>query len=381
MKRLTAMLLMLALTLLACAGCSGGGVETPPVALTLLPVDEMLPEGVTPLGFADANRLLVLRDGAEWRSQLGMVDLPTGRIIPLVHPDTGKTSDQRLFHAALSTRRTVMGGTRYAVVTGQVGTILVDYATGSVSLASFQADGITPWDSLLAYDASGAVSLWDPASGETRSAKVSGYGTLMAVYPQDDGLLLLFRGADVAAEEGGEPLCAPVAVFTDRGLKVLRTEKPGVMRCSGPNSLQTAQAGDALLLTVGGNVLMRDEERRYTMLLNDGEKLSMTSSDASAENRSLLSASGAWLAGVSKDGKQALICSLNDNALYTLDLTTLTFTEGTTPEGVGDDVHWPGGEYALAGGRLWRVADQNAESGEAEGAEADAEATAEPAAE
>lgn len=381
MKRLTAMLLTLALALLACAGCSGGDEETPPVALGLLPVEEMLPEGVKLLGFTDANRLLVLREDAEWRFQLGLLDLPTGRIIPLVHPDTGKPSDQRLFHAALSTCRNVMGGTRYAVLTGQIGTVLVDYSSGSVNMASFQADGITPWDSLFAYDASGAVSLWDPTSGAVTSRKLSGYGTLMAVYPQEDGMLLLFRGADVAGEEDGEELCSPVAVFTDRRLKVLRTEKPGVMRRGGPNSLQTAAAGDALLLTIGGNVLMRDGESRYTVLFNDGEKLSMASREATTESRSLLSASGAWLAGVSTDGKQALICSLESNALYTLDLTTLTFTEGTTPEGVADDVHWPGGEYALAGGRLWRVADQNAESGETEAAETDAEATMEPAAE
>lgn len=365
MKRILAFLMLLVL-LAVCYGC--GGTKIDPV---LVPANNMLAENERLCGFVDAQHALIARN-------------TTGRLIRNL--ETGNSAQielgritEKLYLAFLRGEPMMTDSKEYIFVKTAFGVMAINRTTFEHSFVDidYYLNGATAWDELYEWNyARGEVRLLSTEGEQMARASYGEYGKIVSVNTLDDGFLILCRDEHPCWTDPEAPLIRAyeyTLVITDRKLNVRSSKMIGAFDyLNGCLDAGFQVSGsDDLLLCLGNNILLFDTKNgKHKVLVIEDDKPQFVAYENTEEMLERIREYGAYLSGVSADGKFALYSSerRQDSALYMIDLKSMKVTLQMTEQelrdiGINTDNHpligWHGGEYLEWEGWLYRLVDRS----------------------
>lgn len=383
MKKLIALLLLLpALLCAACSKDAESSVSAPaptkkPLALTLEPANDLLPEYVRERWLID-DTLMVMRHSGVWK----LLNLTTGETTPLTRAedfipvsDTEKrfSGELQWLGGPQAKYLRVVEGTGYALSRTDSYTRLVNMETGKVHSAvpvgEYGRSGVTPADNVfIAGKYELKIYAFDGTVLHTLQLEEA-QGRILGVLPYEGGFAIL-SGAEI--ETHSEPMGAVTALhftydayltLTDERLRVQSVQRLGTLPMANRVCSMYHLVGSCFLICpddCNGLLLVDRTGIRHVMLAQDGQLVVVPYEDTPDILDAMLNTRvNLW--GVLKDKSYALffLHLEGQEGLYSLNLRTLEITlqmtlaelEALSPDTDWDSrtVYWPGGEYLTDG--------------------------------
>lgn len=387
MKKLIALLLLLpALLCAACSKDAESSVSAPaptkkPLALTLEPANDLLPEYMTDSCWLIDEELVLFRLW-EWE----MLNLTTGETITLTRaedfiPVTDQEKrfiDFRVSGVPQPNYLRLVEGARYTQCLVGSHVRLVDKETGVVHSAvpegSHERSGVTSTNEFFVADRNNELKIYafDGTALHTLQLEEA-QGRILSVLPYEGGFAIL-SGANFVRDED-IPLiitCDAYLTLTDEQLQVQSIQRlgtlPMVNRANGVYHL----VGSRFLICIDGCYGLAMVDRtgiRHAMLVQDGH-LTVVPYEDTAETLDAMLNTWIRLWGVSKDKSYALFFLYleGQEGLYSLNLRTFEITlqmtlaelEALSPDARWNGyAYWPGGEYLTDGDdNLYRIVEK-----------------------
>lgn len=352
---------MLLVVLLICHGC--GGKKIDPV---IVPANDILEEDEVLCGFLDAQHVLIARNTTERLIR----NLESGDSTKI---ELGKVTDKQ-FLSFLRGSPLMTDCNEFAFLNTGFGVMAINRKTFEYSIVEidYYRNGATAWNVLYDWNyKSGEVRLFNLEGEKTAHASFGEHGTIVCVSSLDDGFLILCRDEQPCWIDQELPLSRAyeyTLVLTDRNLNVRSAKMIGAFDYfnGALNTGVQVPGSDDLLLCLGNNILVYDTKSgKCKVLVIDDNKHQFVAYKNTEEMLKRILGFGAYLSGVSADGKYALYVSEHDRGLYMLDLKSMKSTLQMTKQelrDIGIDsvlMGWRGGEYLECKGFLYRIVDRS----------------------